>query len=556
MKHIKKFLIILPLILLLCSVTVLAKNNVSEINIDVTVMDDGSAYIVQEWRGEFYEGTENYIPINTDDISISDFKVSDQNGAYAFTDNWNVDSTFEEKARKCGIVETWDGVELCFGISEYGENRYAIEYIVHDFIKRYNDYDGTNFMFINPDMSTFPTDGHINITLQNGSFLDESNSGIWAFGYDGNIEFRNGSVNAWTTYKLDGEDSMIVMLQMNRGIISPKTQVNDSFETVKSRAFEGSDYGSGYYDTEYNDDGVIEKIFSFLFIFGLPVIFILIAVFLIKRKKAIKKFYKETGYFRDVPNGGKIEVSHYLAQNFDVAGDESLIIGALILSMINKGSVEPQVDESVGFFGKVKESVNLKLIKEPDNTAELTLYNLLVKAAGDDGILQEKELEKYSYKNPEEITSIIEGAKASGETEFISLGGFSGGAGNCIKDLSDKGKEELSEVMGLKKYLDEFTLISEREITETVIWKEYMVYATLFGIADKVIKQFEQVYPDRVPEFESYNRNVIIAHSYHHSMHRSAQRAIQARRASGGGGSASFGGGGGFSGGGRGGGSR
>ena len=110
--------------------------------------------------------------------------------------------------------------------------------------------------------------------------------------------------------------------------------------------------------------------------------------------------------------------------------------------------------------------------------------------------------------------------------------------------------------MGLKKYLDEFTIIDERKISETIIWKEYIVYATLFGIADKVIEQFKQVYPEKIPEIETYNRNVVIAHSYYHSMHRSAQRAMQARRTSGGGGRASFGGGGGFSGGGRGGGSR
>ena len=110
--------------------------------------------------------------------------------------------------------------------------------------------------------------------------------------------------------------------------------------------------------------------------------------------------------------------------------------------------------------------------------------------------------------------------------------------------------------MGLKKYLDEFSLISERSIDEVVIWKEYMVYATLFGTADKVIKQFEKVYPDRIPEFESYNTNVVIAHSYYHSMHRSAQRALQQKRTSGAGGHSSFGGGGGFSGGGSGGGSR
>ncbi len=554
MKHIRKLLIMIPLVLILCSVTAFAKNNVSEIDIDVTVREDGSAYIVQNWQGTFNEGTENYIPINTDDISITDFKVSDKDGSYTFVKDWDVDWGFSEKAKKCGINETFDGIELCFGISEYGENRYAIEYVVEDFIKSYTDYDGTNFMFVNPDMSTFPTDGRINIVLGNGTELNENNAGIWGFGYDGYVEFQNGQVNAYTTSALRGESSMIIMLRLNKGVIFPKTHIEESFEAVKDKAFQGSDYDN--YDEEYEEATLFETILGFIILFGFWGGIILFITFFFKRRKAIKKFNKECGYFRDVPNGGKIDVSHYLAQNFDVAGDESLIIGALILSMINKGCIEPEKEETVGFFGKVKESVNLKLIKEPDVLAELTLYNLLLESAGEDGILQEKELEKYSYKNPERINIFVKNIKMAGEREFIHLGGFIAGSGNCIKNLSDKGREELAEVIGLKKYLDEFTLIAEREITETIIWKEYMVYATLFGIADKVIEEFKQVYPQMMPEFESYNRNVIIAHSYYHSMHRSAQRAMQARRASGGGGRASFGGGGGFSGGGRGGGSR
>ena len=554
MKWTKRLLIILSLVLTICSATAFASNNVSEIDIDVTVRDDGSAYIVQNWRGTFDEGTENYIPINTDDISVSDFKVSDINGAYTFVEDWDVDLSFDEKARKCGINETADGVELCFGISEYGENRYAIEYIVDDFIKSYEDYDGTNFMFVNPDMSTFPTDGHISIVLENGTELNDDNAGIWGFGYDGYIEFLNGKVNAYTTSALEDESSMIVMLRLNKGIVSPKTQIDDSFETVKDKAFEGSDYG---YDTYPEEEATLfETIIGFVVMFGFWAIVIWIFSFFVKRKKAIKKFNKECGYFRDVPNDGKIEVSHYLAQNFDVTDEKSLIIGALILSMINKGSIEPEKEENVGLFGKARESVNLRLLKEPDTAPELTLYNLLTLSAGEDGVLQEKELEKYSYKNPEKINEVIESIKNAGEHEFITLGGFTGGAGNCIKDLSDKGKEELSEVIGLKKYLNEFTLIAEREITETIIWKEYMVYATLFGIADKVIEQFKKVYPENIPELENYNKNVIIAHSYYRSMYRSSQRAMQARRTSGGGGRASFGGGGGFTGGGRGGGSR
>ena len=555
MKRIKKLLTAVPLILILCSGSVLAENNVSEIDISVTVRNDGSAYIVQNWRGEFNEGTENYIPINTYGIELSNFMVSDENGTYSLQNSWDVDASFEEKARNCGINETADGIELCFGISEYGENRYAIEYVVKDFIKSYTDYDGTNFMFINPNMSTFPTDGHINIVMENSTALDENNARIWAFGYDGNIEFQNGAINAWTTQALNNDASMIVMLELDKGIIYPQTEVNESFEVIKEIAFEGSDYG---YDNIYDDEevGIFGMIIGFLTMLIIPALIVLVIVFLVKRKKAIKKFYKETGYFRDVPNGGKIEVSHYLAQSFDVAGEESLIIGTLILSMINKGFLEPQIDESVGFFGKVKESVNIKLVKEPDTPVELRLYNLLSASAGDDGILQEKELENYSYRHPEKINAFVDSVGKSGEKEFISLGGFTNGTGNCIKDLSDKGKSELAEIMGLKKYLEEFTLIAERGISETVIWKDYLIYATLFGIADKVLKQLEKVYPEKLPELESYNRNVIIATGYYRSMYLSSQRAIQARRTSGAGGRASFGGGGGFSGGGSGGGSR
>lgn len=548
MRLVKKFSVALFLIAALSSASVLAANNVAEIDIDVTVRDDGSAVIVQKWHGEFYEGTENYIPIATSDISVSELSVSDEYGEYGFSEAWDINAGFDEKARKCGINETADGVELCFGISEYGENRYTIKYTVWDFIKSYTDYDGTSFMFINPDMSTFPTDGRISIALENGTYLNEDNSAIWAFGYDGSVEFQDGTVAARTWTALDGDNSMIVMLRLSKGLVFPRTETGVDFDTLKDKAFEGSDYG--------DDTTLLETVIGFIVLFGGLLLLIFAAVFFLKRKKEIKRFYAEAGYFRDVPNKGKINVSHYLAQNFDVAGEDSLIIGALILSMINKGSIKPELENSVGFFGKEKQQVNLRLIKAPDEATEKSLYALLSVSAGEDGILQEKELEKYAYKNPEKINGFIDSVRESGESELALTGGFADGAGNRIKDLSDTGKAELAEVMGLKKYLEDFTLIAEREITETVIWKDYMVYATLFGISERVLKQLKAVYPEKVPELESYNRNVVIASSYYRSMYRSSQRALQAKRTSGGGGRASFGGGGGFSGGGSGGGSR
>ena len=62
--------------------TAFAQNNVKSIDISAAVADDGSARIVQTWSGSFDEGTENYIPIRTDGIGISDFSVSDADGEY------------------------------------------------------------------------------------------------------------------------------------------------------------------------------------------------------------------------------------------------------------------------------------------------------------------------------------------------------------------------------------------------------------------------------------------------------------------------------------------
>lgn len=121
--------------------------------------------------------------------------------------------------RKCGINKTDDGVELCFGITDYGEKKYAIEYVVTDFIKSYSDYDGTNFMFINPQMSTFPTDGKVSIRLENGTALDENNAGIWAFGYEGEVQFQQGSIVAYTTSALEDDNDMIVMFRLDKGIL-------------------------------------------------------------------------------------------------------------------------------------------------------------------------------------------------------------------------------------------------------------------------------------------------------------------------------------------------
>ena len=154
-KKITAIIIAFFCVSILCT-PALAASRVPEMELDVALLPDGSARITQVWMTDADEGTEFYLGCRDSGyLTITDFSVSDQNGPYAYVEDWDVDASFEEKANRCGILETGEGVELCWGVSEYGENRYTIEYVLHDLVGSYSDADGFNHRFMD-EMSFSP----------------------------------------------------------------------------------------------------------------------------------------------------------------------------------------------------------------------------------------------------------------------------------------------------------------------------------------------------------------------------------------------------------------
>lgn len=62
--------------------------------------------------------------------------------------------------------------------------------------------------------------------------------------------------------------------------------------------------------------------------------------------------------------------------------------------------------------------------------------------------------------------------------------------------LTQQGTDEHAKWKGLKKYMEDFSMLDKREVPEIIIWEKFLVYATVFGIADKVLKQLKIVYPN------------------------------------------------------------
>lgn len=67
---------------------------------------------------------------------------------------------------------------------------------------------------------------------------------------------------------------------------------------------------------------------------------------------------------------------------------------------------------------------------------------------------------------------------------------------NKIAVLTQAGTKEREEWKALAKYIEEFSMIDEKEVPSLIIWEKYLVFATAFGIADKAIEQMKAKYPE------------------------------------------------------------
>ena len=58
--------------------------------------------------------------------------------------------------------------------------------------------------------------------------------------------------------------------------------------------------------------------------------------------------------------------------------------------------------------------------------------------------------------------------------------------------LTPEGRKEYQKAYGLKSYIEDFSLMKERELDSTILWDDYLTYAIAFGISNKVTDRFDE----------------------------------------------------------------
>jgi len=152
--------------------------------------------------------------------------------------------------------------------------------------------------------------------------------------------------------------------------------------------------------------------------FGLP-IGLVFWIRRIKRKSAekrLKKFSERFGYFREIPNEGKLNATYALGRVFNICEDGAILATGM-LHLMQIGCLSPIETQKVGFMGRTKETVSLKLMGSQHNNMneyDEYLYTVLESAVGSDAILQSKELERFANKNDRLLRSYIQKCDSAG----------------------------------------------------------------------------------------------------------------------------------------------
>ena len=545
MKHLRsKWLLLL---VLLASATSLSAQTLQNLDIRVVLSRNGDAHITETRQMDIdWNGTECYIVIgNLDGSELRDFTVTDETGRhYEYEEFWDVDEDRDWKEGKCGINQTSNGYELCWGLGEEGDRTYITSYTVTNLVKGFNDADGFNYMFVAQGINPYPE--HVKLTIvaeDDSTFISPENTGIWAFRYRGDISFVGNSIVAESSEPFESRSAMIVMCRFEKGMFEPMHCYNNSFEDLKQRAFEGSDYD----DSDYDWEGILMLVFFVIAFVVIPVITFVSQLIIVWYHR--RKVNKNLLWYRDIPYKGNLHKANDVLNAYRYFGSNyNNLLSACILKLINMGAIS--IEQRLNDKGQTEQNF---VIHELENYADQPLllrkiHQMFKIAAGEDTVLEPRELKSYmkSSKNQGAVESFI--------STLHTKTGLS----------AYKNSEEVRQVFGLRKFLKEFSLLDERHVNEVSLWKDYMIYATLFGIADQVIKDMKKINPeyfnmDQVAAQMADNMTLPMIYSTLHSgtSRAVAEKAAREARASGRGGHSSWGGGGGgFSGGGGGGGVR
>ena len=489
---------------------------------------------------------------------ITNVKVSEiKNGIEQ--DLEQIDTLMYHVTKNCyyGMKNDKGNFEIAWGVgldNSSDTRTYKISYTVKDAIKKYSDYAELYWQFVGSDFEINANKITGKITLPiNVETKDEIK--VWGHTEDLNGEIYVKSLNTieFEINKFRSGRFVEIRSLFPTYIISYSGRTSDL--AALGQVVEEETKWAELANLRRRRAENYKKLISLGFI----LIDSLICIFSIKKAKERFSKAKEIipytktiniDYYRELPrkNATPAQSINLLKNKIMpfTAQEIGRVFSATLLDLNLKKFIEfEQID---------KKNFNIKVLIEPSEKLEKSerlVYDFLKRAMGEDGNITVKELEKYMKKYPSRIEKLKSSIEEETKEEIVNLGlydskredekvvspiiqivipfvaffvlgfimeyvqeyivtfGFialmiatiikaiaSSKLNKKLQPFTNQGLDENQMWKGLKKYMEDFSMLDKREVPELVIWEKFLVYATAFGIADKVLKQLKIVYKD------------------------------------------------------------
>lgn len=496
--------------------------------------------------------------------------------------------------------------------SSSATKRYEISYTVQDVISKYNDYAQLYWQFIGSDFEidarkitgtiTLPGQVKSKDEIKVWGHTEDLNGEIYVTNLN-EIKFELNGFNSGRYVEIRTLFPTTLITSSTR--TSDRNILNNVVEEETVWANEANERR-----LRRDATNLITTIIVLVICIVLAIYCIRRSIKASNKLKGIKKYTpsQELEYFRDLPRKEATPAQALYVYKETISGFANIDIGKIVSSTLLNLNLKKYIDFKVE-KEKSKEKITIKIINTDITNLsedEKVIFEFLKNACKDSNEITVKDFEKYIKRSS--TTKIISlkndiNSKTKKElinqniydieqekvykkyqtentiyyiiiffaifsiaflSEFLKILGYISIFGLIICEIisiiinykslkkinvyTQKGIDEKEMWKGLKKYMEDFSMLDKREVPEIIIWEHFLVFATVFGIAEKVLKQLKIVYPDidKNLDINTYTcmylmMNTNFSSSFTNAINTSMSSAY----------SSASGGGGGFSGGGR-----
>lgn len=542
-KKILIFFIISFAILFIGTTKSEATLKLKNLDFDVQINSDSSMDVKETWNIQISDTNTLFKTFKKDNekyTEITDVKVKDVTNRKEFA---KINREMYHVTKDCyyALTNSSGQFEIAWGVGldDNSDTRtYEISYTVKDAIKKYNDYSELYWQFIGDEFEIKANKIKGTILLPKKA-SNKEDIRVW-----GHTKELNGEIYVTDLNKIEFSiDNYSGKKYVEVRALIPNDMISEANRISMSNIFNEAIREETIWADTANKERQIVKLFRF---FGIAIVSVIMLYFVIELIKNIKQLIKmdkkikpttELDYYRDLPYEDATPAEALFALYEGKSNSFESTFSATILDLCLKKYIALEAEkEEITQSDIIKitildredtelkkdEKLILDFLKEVSKdkkeltTSDITLYlksniskvNQLIvelekieKGVGEDKKIYIRENDKKATKYKTNGVIYIFFALVLIYIVPLAIILFINGIvleiiASKINIFTQKGIDEKEQWKAFKKYMEEFSLLKEKEIPSLVVWEKYLIFATAFGISEKVLKQLKVVYPE------------------------------------------------------------